>query len=159
MDNTPHRPPRLPFVFQRYQPPLYYVTFCTLDRHEVLACEAAHQGFLVYARDAGSHGVGVGHYVMMPDHVHLFVRMPGDKKLGVWVKGLKRAIGNALCSSRSPIGADRCSSRCPSGACSPEVNDRISLWQPGFFDHLIRHNESYAEKWAYLRENPVRCCC
>jgi hypothetical protein len=26
----------------------------------------------------------------------------------------------------------------------------------GFFDHLIRHSESYAEKWEYVRLNPVR---
>jgi hypothetical protein len=26
----------------------------------------------------------------------------------------------------------------------------------GFFDHLLRSDESYAEKWNYVRENPVR---
>jgi len=25
-----------------------------------------------------------------------------------------------------------------------------------FFDHLLRNNESYAQKWEYVRENPVR---
>src|SRR4030095_9854688 len=25
-----------------------------------------------------------------------------------------------------------------------------------FFDHLIRHGESYSEKWEYVRQNPVR---
>ena len=25
-----------------------------------------------------------------------------------------------------------------------------------FFDHLIRHGESYAQKWEYVRQNPVR---
>jgi REP-associated tyrosine transposase len=30
------------------------------------------------------------------------------------------------------------------------------LWQPGFFDHILRSGESYAEKWNYVRENPVR---
>ena len=29
-------------------------------------------------------------------------------------------------------------------------------WQAGFFDHLIRHRESYVEKWEYVRQNPVR---
>jgi hypothetical protein len=29
-------------------------------------------------------------------------------------------------------------------------------WQKGFFDHLIRSDESHAEKWKYVRENPVR---
>jgi len=25
-----------------------------------------------------------------------------------------------------------------------------------FFDHLLRNDESYAQKWEYVRENPVR---
>jgi putative transposase len=31
-----------------------------------------------------------------------------------------------------------------------------ALWQPKFFDHVLRSNESYAEKWNYVRDNPVR---
>ena len=30
------------------------------------------------------------------------------------------------------------------------------LWQPGFFDHVLRNDESYSQKWEYMRENPVR---
>jgi hypothetical protein len=30
------------------------------------------------------------------------------------------------------------------------------LWQPGFFDHVLRNDESYSQKWKYVRENPVR---
>ena len=28
--------------------------------------------------------------------------------------------------------------------------------QEGFFDHLLRSSESYAQKWDYVRMNPVR---
>jgi putative transposase len=30
------------------------------------------------------------------------------------------------------------------------------LWQREFFDHVPRSNESYGEKWNYVRANPVR---
>jgi len=30
------------------------------------------------------------------------------------------------------------------------------LWQREFFDHVLRSDEGYAEKWDYVRENPVR---
>jgi REP-associated tyrosine transposase len=36
------------------------------------------------------------------------------------------------------------------------VGKSQALWQRGFFDHLIRNTESYAQKWDYVRENPVR---
>jgi REP element-mobilizing transposase RayT len=29
-------------------------------------------------------------------------------------------------------------------------------WQEGFFDHLLRSQESYSQKWDYVRMNPVR---
>jgi REP element-mobilizing transposase RayT len=31
-----------------------------------------------------------------------------------------------------------------------------AAWQRGFFDHVLRSDESYAQKWNYARENPVR---
>jgi len=31
-----------------------------------------------------------------------------------------------------------------------------SIWQKGFFDHLLRSEESYAEKRDYVLNNPVR---
>lgn len=29
-------------------------------------------------------------------------------------------------------------------------------WQKDFFDHVLRNQESLAEKWLYARQNPVR---
>jgi putative transposase len=29
-------------------------------------------------------------------------------------------------------------------------------WQKGFFDHVLRSEESYGQKWNYVRDNPVR---
>jgi REP element-mobilizing transposase RayT len=69
----------------------------------------------------------------MPDHLHLFVCGPHDFVLGHCVKGLKRCISNA-----------------------PTKSPRRLRWQPGFFDHLLRNDESYGGKWNYVRDNPVR---
>jgi hypothetical protein len=30
------------------------------------------------------------------------------------------------------------------------------LWQREFFDHLLRSEEGYDQKWNYVRDNPVR---
>jgi hypothetical protein len=29
-------------------------------------------------------------------------------------------------------------------------------WQKGFFDHVLRSEESMSGKWAYVKENPAR---
>src|ERR1700719_2153698 len=31
-----------------------------------------------------------------------------------------------------------------------------AIWQREFFDHLLRSEESYDQKWNYVRDNPVR---
>ncbi len=36
------------------------------------------------------------------------------------------------------------------------LNITAPVWQKEFFDHLLRSDESYSEKWNYVRENPVR---
>lgn len=128
---VPNRPPRLDWVFQRYDPPLYFVTFTTHKRRKILANGAICDALIRFAGEGEVRGIGIGRYVIMPDHVHLFVRGSLDFSLRQWVRLLKRGLSKAISSS------------------PPH-------WQQGFFDHLIRHSESYAEKWEYVRQNPVR---
>jgi REP element-mobilizing transposase RayT len=127
----PDTPPRLPRIFAAYDPPVYFVTFNTHNRRKLLANEKLHSAFVEFAQDAGQRGICVGRYVIMPDHFHLFVRGSLDFSLAQWVRVLKRTLSKAIM------------------AAPPH-------WQQGFFDHLIRHSESYAEKWEYVRQNPAR---
>src|ERR1700730_13956024 len=127
----PNRPPRLEPVFRNYDPPLYFVTFNTHNRRRLLANRRVHEQFLRFAMAGLPRGVAVGRYVMMPDHVHLFVCGTIDFSLVQWVRLLKRMLSGTI------------------SAAPPH-------WQKGFFDHVIRHSESYAEKWDYVCQNPVR---
>ena len=36
------------------------------------------------------------------------------------------------------------------------VPSKKTIWEEGFFDHILRSDESYLQKWNYVRENPVR---
>jgi REP-associated tyrosine transposase len=88
----------------------------------------------------------------MPDHIHLFVGGGHEFKLGIWVRGLKRVVSAAITVGR--VGKDSAAET--AAATTFSVGKFQSLWQRGFFDHLIRNTESYAQKWDYVRENPVR---
>jgi REP element-mobilizing transposase RayT len=70
----------------------------------------------------------------MPNHIHLFVAVEQDKKLSDWMKSLKNSLSKALRAT---------------GISAPH-------WQKGFFDHVLRNDESYSQKWEYVRDNPVR---
>ena len=129
------RPPRLSFLFQQYDLPFYFVTLCTMDRAKILANDPVHNAFSEYAEKGMSlFNIAVGRYVIMPDHLHLFIKGGHGFKLAQWIKGLKRHIGRSLSSGSVPK----------------------QIWQRGFFDHLLRTDESYGEKWNYIRNNPVR---
>ncbi len=127
------RPLRLGRVFEAS--PLYFVTFCTHDRIPCLARDEVHSAFVLFARRAErDFNVAIGRYVIMPEHVHLFVRGGPDFTLGRWVGLLKQTLARA--------------------ANLQGANTRF--WQEGFFDHVLRSDESYSQKWNYVRENPVR---
>ncbi len=137
------RPPRLKQVFQSDGWPLYFVTFNALGRQPILACDVVHDAWVAYTEKGVGFGVGVGRYVVMPDHIHAFVRIGPEMRLKRWSAGVKRALGIALKSAGvRPY-------------CCAESGLK-SYWQPVFFDRLLRHDDSYAQKWGYVHENPVR---
>jgi REP element-mobilizing transposase RayT len=82
------------------------------------------------------HGWSVGRYVIMPDHVHFFARPQTDAKtLSDFIRDWKKWTTRELIHFAK--------------ASAP-------VWQPEFFDHLLRSADSYSEKWDYVRHNPVR---
>jgi REP-associated tyrosine transposase len=112
-----------------------FITACTHARAPSLACPEIHTSFLAFCSRATERGVYVGRYVLMPDHLHLFVSFqPGGLTLSDWMKSLKNCLSKVLRSM---------------GNASPH-------WQDGFFDHVLRSSESYEQKWRYVKENPVR---
>jgi len=128
----PGRPPRLSRVFDHA--PLYFVTFNTWHRSAVLANDAVHAAFRAYAAKNSMRGFSVGRYVIMPDHIHLFVRVGREQRLDQYMRLMKQTLTKTIRLN----------------------HDMEHVWQPGFFDHLIRSSESCSEKWNYVRMNPVR---
>ena len=124
---------RLDFVYQHF--PLYFGTACTANRQRLLGTKPIHSAFKQFAASGPNYGAWVGAYVLMPDHLHLFIAIDDQKlSLSRWVKSLKATLSSVLRTEGN----------------SPPY------WQKGFFDHVLRSNESYSEKWYYVRENPVR---
>ena len=124
---------RLRSVF--IEAPVYFVTACTEKRRALLANPEVHEVFQQFCHTAKARGVLVGRYVLMPDHLHLFVCIPpGATGLSIWMMSLKNTLSKHWRASAI----------------------EAPYWQKGFFDHLIRSGESHAEKWKYVRENPVR---
>ena len=168
-------PPRLSVIFQRFDAPLYFVTFNTLLKRPLLAHDSVHTAFRNYAERGLEFNVATGRYVLMPDHVHVFVRIGHDMTLRRWESGLKQCLGKTLAQlGHKPttvplrgVGAALCAegragdstlqTNPAAGSTLQPLQSKLkSFWQPGFFDHLLRRDESYAQKWDYVWHNPVR---
>jgi len=131
----PGRPSRISNVFHRFDPPLYFITFCTFDRKPVLATDQFHDHFVEHMTRKSREGIACGEFVVMPDHIHLFLRIDLHRyELGKTIGFIKQALSKPLRHA---------------GIAQPH-------WQPGFFDHILRNANSYSEKWDYVRNNPVR---
>src|SRR5450432_4353867 len=92
----PKRPRRLELLFSSVRP-FYFVTFNTHERLSLLAREEIHTVFHSFCTRAEGHNIAVGRYVIMPDHIHLFVILPPTGlTLSDWIQALKTVIGKEL---------------------------------------------------------------
>ncbi len=115
--------------------PVYFLTLVAHERRPLFANKNVHRALIDFGENAAQHGVWVGRYVLMPDHIHCFVGVgPESPDVSSWVKSLKNLLSKHLRS-----------------------NDvEPPHWQKGFFDHILRTRESYEQKWDYVLQNPVR---
>ena len=128
---------RLEAVFDASRHPLFFVTCCVARRANVLATHEIVRILERTWRDAGEvHGWLIGRYVVMPDHAHFFAAPSGrgSKTLSGFVGAWKQWTGRRIRECVLPR----------------------FRWQAEFFDHLLRGEESYGQKWEYVRANPVR---
>jgi len=121
--------------------PIYFVTVCAFRRRLILARDAIAAVLVGELRSARErHGWPIGSYVIMPDHVHFFC---GPDPCAISLSDFMREW-KSWTSRRVNTLRPR-----PTTAAT-------TLWQREFFDHILRSDESYAQKWDYVRDNPVR---
>ena len=134
---------------------MLYVTVVTGKRNAMLADKAV-QDCIVAAWKAAADWL-VGRYVIMPDHIHFFCAPatypPPD--FHRWMKQWKAQVSRSF-----PIGlrAGRAHGRAATSAALPNVplSRPPPLFQRDCWDRQLRTGESYAQKWEYVRNNPVR---
>jgi putative transposase len=127
------RPARMPIADSGSRSAIVFLTVCAKDRKPIFAAADIHK-LLVSSWQAAKRW-SVGRYVLMPDHIHLFcapATFPAEP-IRSWTKYWKTLVSNAW--------------------PHPEQQP---IWQQDGWDTQLRRGESYAAKWAYVRNNPVR---
>jgi putative transposase len=127
------RPAHLPPVRSGNRSIIIFVTVCTKNRRPCLADADVHR-LICNAWKEADH-FHVGRYVIMPDHLHLFCSpaTPDPESLKNWCSFWKARV-----ASNWPYPFEG------------------KLWLKGYWDRQLRSGDSYADKWDYVRNNPVR---
>ena len=129
----PRRPRLENFAYRgKYR---YFLTFCTHDRQPTFAeADAADSAWTHILRTAEREAFSVLAHVIMPDHVHVLLKgQTNDADLRKFVSLAKQhAAWDYWCRTKR------------------------RLWQPSFYDHVLRDEESELPFVRYILENPVR---
>lgn len=109
---------------------IYFITICCRQRGvNQLALIAISEPLLDTIRHRNERGDWYAHLAMlMPDHIHLLLSSPREKRIQTVVSKWKEWTAKQL---------------------------KIA-WQRDFFEHRLRREESYREKADYILANPVR---
>jgi REP-associated tyrosine transposase len=109
---------------------IYFITICCQRRgSNQLCCETSAKVLFDTTRIYHEQGRwNLNLLSLMPDHLHALIGVDGRDSLSQLIRDYKR------------ITAKMAGIR----------------WQRNFFDHRLRHDESLAEKFAYVCQNPVR---
>ena len=151
----------------------YFITFCTKDRAHVLSrivgrgtpewlllpignspsalpppqVELTNIGKIaaeVIERTSAVYpGISIDNYVIMPNHVHLLIRIsPVDGGVRA-----PRPTDNRSVSVTGVIKAIK-------SITTRKIGTKI--WQTSFYDHVIRDDEDYQIRFRYIEENPAK---
>ncbi len=86
---------------------------------------------IAHYRDQGAFWLYA--YCVMPDHMHLLLA-PHNKNLVTAMRSIKSVAASRVCHARRTRG---------------------SIWQPRYFDNIIRRAKDFSEKMEYIHNNPV----
>ena len=134
-------------------PGAYFVTVCTANREIIfwnqvgadiirpqnVPLSAAGKNVEQAIRQIPNHyeNVSVDKYCIMPDHIHLILRIESD------ING--RIISAPTVSTVV-------------GSMKRWVSRQIGrpIWQKSFYDHGISNQQDYDEIWQYIENNPLK---
>ncbi|MGN1004614.1 MAG: transposase [Oscillospiraceae bacterium] len=152
----PRRKPNRLRDYDYSQPGAYFVTICTRGRENIFWRENVGADIIRLGTPAGDllsrygkiaecailaisdhyTGVTVDQYVVMPNHLHILVRISETGGRLIAAPTLSTVIGQLKRHVAKQIGQP--------------------IWQRSFYDHIIRNEDDYRTIWEYIANNPAK---
>ena len=131
--------------FDYSEPRVYFVTVCTENRKPLLSEIVGDDARIVpkpygciaekYIRNVPK----IEKYVIMPDHIHMLIRLDGGTMQVSSPAGRKDKSISSIVRSIKTL-------------TTKEIGEPI--WQRSYYDHVIRNRQDYDEVWQYIENNP-----
>ena len=134
-------------------PNAYFITICTESRKNLFWTDVGaaigrpenvpltNLGMVVRQsiEDIPKHypAISVDHYVIMPNHIHLLLQINTD-------------------ADGRPMAAPTISTVINQAKGIVSKRAGFSIWQKGFYDHVIRSEQDYLDIWNYIEGNPSK---
>lgn len=131
---------------------IYFITICTKEHRCILSkivgastarpneTQLTNIGIVVEKGIKGIEehykNIFVDNYVIMPNHIHLLIRIENPDGRAVLAPTISRIIQQAKGYVTKQLGT--------------------SIWQKLYYDHIIRDEEDYFTKWQYIENNPAK---
>ena len=123
----------------------YFVTICTHERNPIFKNDAMVRQLIRVLKDTSkTFGFKVWAYCFMPDHLHLLVEGNSpDSDLKRFISSYKQYTGYY---HKKHVAQ----------GFSPAQRKNSKLWQPSYYDHVLRKDEDILSVVRYVVDNPVR---
>ena len=131
-------------------PGYYFITSCTKNRLEHFG--VVEKGIMIQ-NDTGKiaeeiwkrtplfyRDVSVDEFIIMPNHIHGIIIINPPKQAG----GLRYSLSQIVGSYKNTVTK------------LARQNNKEFAWQPSFYDHVIRKDESLDKIRDYVRNNPLQ---
>jgi REP element-mobilizing transposase RayT len=156
MNELPKRKPNRLINYDYSNEGAYFITICSNEHKYIFSrivganCVRPPETALTYIGNVINNeiqrintiynDVFVDKYVIMPNHLHLIIQIKND--------------GGA---SRTPLPTNSILSSYI-GTLKRFINKQIgkSIWQKGYYDHIIRDEDDYLTKCQYIENNPAK---
>ena len=159
---NPRKSPRL-YGYDYTQRGAYFVTICTNNKKQIFwnnyisnpidypQIQLSNLGKIAdetVQTITEKYNVSIDKYVIMPNHIHMIVFMPG---VGTTARVAPTWSLSQIIGAYKSIVASKWLKIC-------KVNNIImgDLWQRSYYEHVIRDDNEYQSIWQYIDTNPIK---
>lgn len=142
----------------------YFITICSKDKKPLFGAIEGH--CVVYNRVGEiaceeivqtnilrqEQNIQITKFIVMPNHVHMIVEIVGSRRA---VTANERFAAPVKQSVSTIVRAYKAAVTRRIRMLDVQLSN-MQVWQPRFYDHVIRNEQDYLKIWQYIDSNPLK---